>query len=205
MSKETGPVFGRHANIIQWNGQDGKSFAQETRQLAAYKVGSNTLIQFDSKLESLGEKISLKGDPQHAGVQFRASQAVPDKTKKMTFYIRPDGKDKPGSFRNWSNKKKETKINREHINLPWNAVSLFIEDQQFSICNIDHPENPKPARFSERDYGRFGSYFEYELTPDNPLVVKYRFWIQEGEMDVQTANELMLDFTSPLKCSIEMN
>src|SRR4051794_4909760 len=28
----------------------------------------------------------------------------------------------------------------------------------------DKPTNPKEARFSERPYGRIGSYFQYELT-----------------------------------------
>ena len=204
LARESGPVFGRHANVIDWNGQDGNAFARETRQLTAFKIGSNTMIQFDVRLDSLGEEISLRGDPQHAGVQFRASQSVPDKTKMKTFYIRPDGKAEPGSFRNWSNKKDESEINRAHVDLPWHAVSLFIDDQQYSICNIGHPENPKPARFSERDYGRFGSYFEYDLTPESPLVAKYRFWIQDGEIEIESANKLMNDFSNPLNCSVDL-
>ena len=39
---------------------------------------------------------------------------------------------------------------------------------------LDSPSNPKPARYSERAYGRFGSYFETDVTEDMPLNVKYR-------------------------------
>jgi len=44
------------------------------------------------------------------------------------------------------------------------------------------PRNPKEARFSERDYGRFGSYFEYDLDEGKPLTVNYRLWLQERLM-----------------------
>ena len=51
-------------------------------------------------------------------------------------------------------------------------------------CYLDRPENPKESRFSERDYGRFGSYFEYVITEEKPLELNYRIWVQEGEMTV---------------------
>ena len=53
------------------------------------------------------------------------------------------------------------------------------------VVYLDHPDNPKPARSSERDYGRFGSYFVADVTKDKPLKVKYRLWIQPGEMTVE--------------------
>ncbi len=63
-------------------------------------------------------------------------------------------------------------------------MSFVVEDQRYTCCYLDRPENPKEARFSERDFGRFGSYFEYELTADNSLELNYRIWLQEGEMTV---------------------
>jgi hypothetical protein len=62
---------------------------------------------------------------------------------------------------------------------------------------IDHPDNPKPARYSERDYGRFGSYFEYDLEPGTPLNVQYRIWLQEGEMTLEDARRITADFATP--------
>ena len=199
LERVSGPVFARERNLIAWNGQDGKPFAREFRQLTCYKINGKTMIQFDSKLESLGAEITLRGDPQHAGVQFRATQAVPEKTKDKTYYIRPDGKDKPGNFRNWSGKKDEKPVNQKHVNLPWHGMSFFVGADQYTVCNIGHPENPKPSRFSERDYGRFGSYFEYDLAPEKPLLVRNRFWIQDGEMDVADAESLALDVIAPLE------
>ncbi|MEM9410584.1 MAG: DUF6807 family protein [Planctomycetota bacterium] len=197
-----GPVFGRDQNSIIWRGSDGNPFAQETRQLTFFKLADGNLIEFHSTLRSLGSKIVFKGDPQHAGVQFRATQRVPDETKEKTYYIRPDGKAKPGVFRNWSNKKGETEINKSHVDLPWNTLCFYVDDQLFSCCYLDSPTNPKPARFSERDYGRFGSYFEATLSPDKPLSVSYRFWLQNGELSIERANSLSLDFVDPAKLTI---
>ena len=91
----------------------------------------------------------------------------------------------------------------KHINLPWNAQSFVVQDQRFTCCYLDRPDNPKPARFSERDYGRFGSYFEYDLTEDNPLELNYRIWLQNGEMTVEQVNEIHRAFVLPPTIEIE--
>ncbi len=207
-----GPVFGRDVNRIFWRGKDGIPFAEELRELTAYKINGATLIEFNSILKTLGGPIELKGDPQHAGVQFRASQEVPDETKEKTFYIRPDGKSEPGDFRNWSDSQEETAENLNHVDLPWNAINFVLTvkrlkkgtwdemeevEQPFTVCYLDHPNNPKPARFSERDYGRFGSDFEYIVTAENPLHVRYRFWVQEGEMTPAEIGALSDSFIDP--------
>lgn len=212
VSQVCGPIFGRDLNRILWRGKDGVPFAEELREVTAYKINGATLIEFDSNLETLVGPIQLKGDPQHAGFQFRASQQVPDEYKERTFYIRPDGKANPGEFRNWSAGESESEENRAHINLPWNAINFVLKvnrrkkgswdemeevEQSFTVCYLDHPDNPKPARFSERDYGRFGSYFEYTLTPDKPLHVRYRIWVQEDEMSVSAIQSLSDSFVAP--------
>ncbi|HAY82189.1 MAG TPA: hypothetical protein DCY79_20480 [Planctomycetaceae bacterium] len=194
VATETGPVLGRHRLEILWKGQDEKPFANELREMTAYHVPGGTLIEFSSRLTTLAGPVKLDGDPQHAGFQFRASQHVPDKTAKLTYYLRPDGKGQPGKFRNWSGKSKAGDGNKEHVNLPWNALSFVIDDQRYTCCYIDRPQNPKEARFSERDYGRFGSYFEYQLTEDSPLQLNYRIWLQEGEMTVDEVNRLSSAF-----------
>ena len=77
-------------------------------------------------------------------------------------------------------------------------MSFVVNGQRYTCCYLDHPSNPKPARYSERDYGRFGSYFEYDLEPAKPLDVRYRIWLQPGEMDVANVNALSRDFSEPL-------
>ncbi|MFT5300509.1 MAG: hypothetical protein ACI87E_002229 [Mariniblastus sp.] len=191
-----GSAMAENRNLVHWNGRDGKSFAQELRTLRTYHVDKLQVIDFESTLSAIiDQPIRLKGDPQHAGVQFRASQHVPDKTKTKTFYIRPDGIGKPGEFRNWP-------ADKQHQDLPWNAMCFEIDRKTYTCCYFNHPANPKPASFSERDYGRFGSYFEFELTKQKPLKVKYRYLIREGVMSVDDINRLHKDFTNPMTATI---
>ncbi|MEM9943768.1 MAG: DUF6807 family protein [Planctomycetota bacterium] len=213
-----GPVFGEHLNSILWKGQDGETFATELRQMTAFELNGSTLIEFQSTLESNVGPIKFRGDPQHAGFQFRASQDVAEITKKSTYYIRPDGAGKPGKFRNWSDKKDESEINRNHINLPWNTVviELPVKDsdstdqpsdsseklRKFSITYLDSPMNPKPARYSERDYARFGSYFEYDLKGEETLDLNYRVWIQEGVAQPETIENQSKNFTEPVGVTV---
>jgi len=189
LASTAGPVMGRHRLVINWHGQDGVPFAVEEREMMVYNTPGGNLVEFASQLRSLVGKVKLDGDPQHAGFQFRASQDVPDKTAKLTYYVRPDGKDKPGSYRNWSHRGK-----KDHKNLPWNAMSIVLDDQRYTACYLDHPKNPKEARYSERNYGRFGSYFEYEMDKDKPLTLNYRIWFQKGEMTVKQVQGLRDDF-----------
>lgn len=52
---------------------------------------------------------------------------------------------------------------------------------------------------SERDYARFGSYFEFELLPEKPLEVFYRWWIQPGELSLEEATRIAADWATPAK------
>ncbi len=195
LAAESGPILGRHRLLIAWHGQDGKVFAKEQRELTAFNSPEGILIEFASRLETSLAAVRLDGDPQHAGFQFRASQDVPDKTKDQTYYVRPDGQDKPGSFRNWPQ-------NKDHVNLPWNSLCFVLDGKRFTCCYLDRPQNPKESRFSERDYGRFGSYFEYDLLPHKPLEVDYRVWLKEGEMTVGGVQRLSDDFVSPVTAQV---
>src|SRR5262249_19664265 len=100
LSTEAGPLFGRHTLQIAWNGQDGKLFANEKRELTVYNLPGGKLIEFDSILTTPLDKVRLDGDPQHAGFHFRANSAM-EKNTKETFFIRPDGKGAAGVEKNW--------------------------------------------------------------------------------------------------------
>jgi hypothetical protein len=189
-------VLGRHTVAIDWHGKDDGVFAKELREISIYRTEQGMLLEFASRLSTAGGEVKLDGDPQHAGFQFRASQDVPDKTAKQTYYLRPDGQGEPGKFRNWPGDK-------THVNLPWNALSIVLDDQRYTVCYLDRPENPKESRFSERDYGRFGSYFEYQLAKDRPLDLNYRLWIQPGEMTVEQVDAKSQDFVSPPKAEVK--
>jgi hypothetical protein len=139
--------------------------------------------------------VRLDGDPQHAGFQFRAAQEVAEGDQKLTFYIRPDGKGRPGQTRNWPG-------NKNFVNLPFNAMSFVIDGQRYTAVYIDKPTNPKEARFSERSYGRFGSYFEYDLEEGKDLYVNYRIWLQQGELTGERAAALSADFVEPVEVRV---
>ncbi len=194
LAQEAGPVLGRHRVQIAWRGEEGKTFATEQRELTVYTIPEGHLVEFASHLETSAGKVELDGDPQHAGFHFRADNEVASETKGQTYFLRPDGPGKPGQTRNWIPKSGEGPVN-----LPWNAMSFVLGDKRYTVGYLDHDDNPKEARYSERDYGRFGSYFEYTLDQDNPLDVRYRVWLQQGEMTVEQMEALDADFDQPVK------
>jgi|SRR5579864_5745695 len=191
---QVGTMFALHRLPVTWNGQDGKPFAEENRQLLFMPFANGTMIDFTSVLTtSLPEGVKLDGDPQHAGFHFRANSAM-EKDTKNTYFLRPDGKGELGVEKNW-----EAKTKKGPVNLPWDAMSFMLEGKRYTVLYLDHPSNPKEARQSERCYGRIGTYFEYQLTPQKPLVVHYRLWIQEGEMTVEQCEALSKAFTTEVK------
>jgi hypothetical protein len=73
-------------------------------------------------------------------------------------------------------------------------MSFVLGGRRNTVVYLDNPQNPKPSRYSERDYGRFGSYFVTTVLPDEPLEVRYRLWVQEGEMAVDRCQALSDEF-----------
>lgn len=195
--QETGEVLGRHRAVIGWYGPDGRLFASEEREVTVYAVPgtTGTLIDWSTVLTTSLPKVRLDGDPQHAGFHVRAHMEVAQNGKQNTYFLRPDGKGKPGETRNWDPKAQEP--DRRTINLPWNAMSFVISGKRYTILRANHPDNPGETRGSERDYGRFGDYFEYDLTPDRPLRLKYRLWVQEGELTVEQCERVVAAFVRP--------
>lgn len=200
LSEEAGPVLGRHRVLISWRGPKNDVFAMEERELTVYNVPGGTLVEFASKLKTTDGKVRLDGDPQHAGFQFRAANEVYEKSKTQTYYLRPDGKGELGErgTRNW-----DPKTRKGPVNLPWDAMSVILGGQRYTVAYLNSPANPKESRFSERDYGRFGCYFEYDLTPEHPLVVDYRVWLQDGEMTGEQVQALYDAFAHPPRAVVK--
>jgi hypothetical protein len=193
---EAGPVYARHRVAIAWHGVKKEVFATEERDLSVYALPGGTLVDFVSELTPVAAPLKLDGDPQHAGFHFRAAAEVAEKTNTQTYYIRPDGPDRFGATRNWPAQK-------DHVNLPWDAMCFVLHDQRYTVAYLDRPDNPKDARFSERDYGRFGSYFQKTLGKDEKLVVRYRLWLQAGEMKGDEVARLSADFVDPPKATVK--
>jgi hypothetical protein len=198
LAREAGPVLGRHRLAITWHGQDKQVFANEERDLAVYNVPGGQLVEFASRLRTSGGPVKLGGDPQHAGVHFRADNEVFARTSRQTIFVRPDGTGKPGETRNW-----DPKTRRGPVNLGWDAMSFVLKSKRYTVAYLDHPRNPKEARHSEREYGRIGSYFEYTLAKDKPLSIRYRFWLQEGLMKPGAISALSASFVEPVRVSVK--
>jgi hypothetical protein len=201
LGSEAGPTLGRHRVAIDWHGQKNDVFAKEERELTAYRIGKGTLVEFVSRMKTTAGKVKLDGDPQHAGFQFRAHNDVfEQKNDKLTYYLRPDGKGEFGKMgeRNW-----DPKTGKGPVDLGWDACCFLLDGKRYTAVYMDNPQNPHPSRWSERDYGRIGCYFEYELTEQNPLVVDYRVWLQEGEMTVDEAAALSKSFVTPPKVTVK--
>lgn len=168
----TGPVMGGHIVKIDWKDHEGVTFIEETREIRVYnQPDGESLIDFKSTLVALDKPVSLGGDRQHAGVQFRAAQDVVD-NEESTRFIRPE---------DISHLPDNEEIGGEEmINLPWNAMYFEIDDRPYTVSYLSHPGNPNHAEMSERRYGRFGEFFPYELEAGEFLEVNYRFWIRAG-------------------------
>ena len=197
LSSEAGPVLARQRMVIRWHGQDKKPFAEEERELTVYNVAAGRLIEFASRMKSVAGPVKLDGDPQHAGFQFRAHNDVDAKTSEQTIYVRTDGVGKPGETRNW-----DPQTRQGPVNLPWNAMSFVLGDRRYTVAYLDHPRNPKEARFSERAFGRFGSYFEYTIDEAKLLNVNYRLWLQEGLMKPEEVAVLSESFVEPVEVTV---
>ena len=198
LASEAGPVLGRQRMALSWHGQGKQAFANEERELTVYNVPGGQLVEFASRLSISADPVKLDGDPQHAGLHFRADNEVFAKTSGQTIFVRPDGAGKPGETRNW-----DPKTRQGPVNLPWDAMSFVLRSKRYTVAYLDHPKNPKESRHSEREYGRFGSYFEYALEKDKPLTVNYRLWLQEGLMKPEEVAVLSTSFVDPVGVTVK--
>lgn len=174
LNEITGPVMGGHIVKIYWKDHDGEAFLEEKRDIRAFRQFDDvTIVDFSSTLSAVGDPVRLDGDRQHAGVQFRVAQYVADNADQTSF-IRPQ---------NLAHVNPREEIEGDDMmDLPWNAMHFQIEDRSYTVAYLSHPDNPAGAEMSERLYGRFGEFFRYEVTPDNPLQVHYRFIVMSGSL-----------------------
>ncbi|QDU62506.1 hypothetical protein Pan216_33730 [Planctomycetes bacterium Pan216] len=190
-----GPVFGGHELRIDWNDREGKTFLEETRMLRVFPIDKETmLIDFRSELAAVDGPVRLEGDRQHAGVQFRAAQALAESNDGR--YLRPE---------KWSDMPANKQFNGpDHKDLPWNALQYKLDGEPITVAYLSDPKNPDNAEFSERGYGRFGEYFPYEVTAKKPLRVHYRFWVSTNEKVTREQIERQYqDMVSPPSVVVE--
>ena len=162
---------------IGWIDREGKEVITERRTVTVTRVktsnGPAWQIDWSTVLESRRGDIKLRGDRQHAGFQFRAAQSVADANGAL--YIRPAKQpQQPEAFQ--VNDRTDPD---KHVDLGWLAMTCEIDGQRNTIEYFEMGA-PNPSRYSERPYGRFGAFFEADLTESAPLKMTYRIIISEG-------------------------
>ena len=167
---------------IDWNDAVGKPVIKESRTLTVHttdKPAPGWTIDVRSELSSQRGEIRLEGDRQHAGLQYRAAQEVAEKDSAR--YVRPKGFPQEPE----AHEVDDSGDPPRHIDLDWLTMTYDTNGKQYSVEYFADPTLPRPALYSERPYGRFGSFFKTVLKPDSPLVLRYRLNITEGEPDAR--------------------
>jgi hypothetical protein len=165
---------------ISWNDIAGAPVIDELRTVSVSRLawprepGVVWQIDWTTTLSSERGEITLDGDRQHAGFQFRAHQAVAEANSAT--YVRPhDFIEQPAAF-----EVDDASDPNGHVNLGWLAMSYPLNEQQFNVEYFEDPNCPKPSRYSERPYGRFGAFYQATITPDQPLTMHYRLIVSRG-------------------------
>lgn len=176
---------------IHWNDAEGQPVIVEWRTVTVRQEPQTGGWQIDwsTKLESRRGEITLNGDRQHAGFQYRAAQPVADSNGAT--YLRPATFPQKDAAIQVGDKGNPP----AHINLGWFAMSYELKGERYTIEYFDNPNLPKPALFSERPYGRFGTFFKTTLKADEPLQMKYRVIVGKGKpsvSDVQSRYDAFL-------------
>lgn len=168
---------GRDAAIVsltQWMADQENPILHEERTMRVeerVKGAARMMIDFQSVLTAKDGDVSLKGDPEHAGIQYRPANEV---DVKETVYVFP----------------KEGMDPKKERDLPWVAESYTLHGKRHSVVHMNHPQNPKGTVHSAyRNYGRFGAYFEKEIPKGEELKVRYRILIIDGELPARDVIE----------------
>ena len=187
-----GPVLAQTEALIQWNDSNGNTVVEETRKATIFRQDAPDIMLLDyaSDLKAVNGPITLDGNADHGGVQFRAHNDVAEDvegSEKAHYVFHQDSIDA-----------------HEDFNLPWVAMSYGLNNKKYSVVQMDNPENPQPNMWSAyRDYGRFGPFFQKELAADETLSINYRFWMSESEMpDREVLSSKYTNYIEPIEVQV---
>ena len=153
-------------SLTHWMDEKKTAFLEEARTFTITESvhGGRVMVDLHTKLSPVSGNVFLKGDPEHAGVQYRPADKV---DTKKTKYLFPNG---------------VTKVNGVK-DLPWAAENYTLDGQEYGVVHMNAASNPKGTVYSAyRDYGRFGAFFQKEIKQGESLVVNYGFLILDGKL-----------------------
>ncbi len=159
-----------HTARIQWRADDLAPFIEEERTITVFPGEDGMrVVDFVSELTTLAGPIRLRGDAHHAGMQVRMSNEVVD-TEDDTEYIMPEGAEE---------------LDNDIVdNAWWLCGSMVVGGKRYWVLHLTAPDlvTGQP-HYSTRAYGRFGAFFEPDLTPDAPLRLAFRVIWSESPLD----------------------
>jgi hypothetical protein len=164
--KVAGPGGVLLRGVVDWQTLEGTSVLEEQREIRISAVPQPfyLAVDFISRLTAVGGDLKLDGDPEHAGVHYRAANEI---AAAETVYYFPKAEADPRRDRDY----------------PWVGMSYTLGQRRYSVVLLNHPDNPRETIFSAyRDYGRFGTFLACELPKGKTLELRYRFLIARGEM-----------------------
>ncbi len=189
LSTAAGPVLAQVRSEVHWNDASGKPVIVEQRTQTFFRQPDPgmVLVDFASTLEAERSDVTLDGDPEHAGMQFRAHNDVAAKTGKHTKYLFPG--------------EVTRKTVKKARDLAWAAMQMQLRDETYAVQHMNHPANPDKTRYSAyRDYGRFGAFPKAKVARGESLTLRYRLHAAEAELpDKQTLRQRYTHFARPPK------
>lgn len=165
VKQETGDDQATLTVSVDWVKGD-QPLLSEARTFVVHKPEQNgaVLIDMISQVTATAGDTVLKGDPEHAGLQYRAHEEVVK--NKSAKYLFPEG----GKAGNGGTK-----------DMPWAALTYQAHGNDYHVQHMSHPSLPKGNVYSAyRDYGRFGAYFVEELDKGETATFKVRFYVSPG-------------------------
>jgi hypothetical protein len=160
---------------IAWRGADGGIVLREERHLSAgwlelfaRSPDPSPVLQIDAMLHAVDGAVTLAGDPQHSGQQFRALDRFAAAGGPKVRYLRP-----PAA---------KGHDNDVWTDCEWIAAVLPLPTGEVTVLRVELPGNP-PATWSTRDYGRFGATWSCTVEPGQPLRLRVAYVVADGAMD----------------------
>lgn len=167
---------------IEWCGPAGETILREARSVRiAEGEDGRRVFDFASILETESKRVQLKGDPHHAGMHARMANEVCFHPWSTKFVLPEDAKPKPDS---------------RVEDAWWVCASVRVDGRRYWLFHATHPGSmPAPPEYSARKYGRFGAFWESEVTPEKPLYCRFRIVVATKPLDRDTCEALYAQYT----------
>ena len=158
---------------VHWLTSDGETVClDEVRTVTVHHndKDAHLLLDFETELKAVNGDVNLKGDPEHAGFQYRPhNDVVGNKSAKYLFHA-------------------DDATAKKTPDLPWVCMTYELNGKKYSVQHMNHPNNPKGTKYSAyRDYGRFGAFFQEPINDGESLKLKYRIRITLGDAPARDA------------------